>query len=131
MALVVQWLEYLPSKQVARVRFPDDAPFLRDSHGVGGWVGEAWKTYMLWGISSIGRVRRSQRRGTGIETRILHFWCQHDVCGATGLEVAGYESHSKFGHCGLVCTFPSAAFHQSKLPGGKYIAVKMVIFERV
>ena len=24
-----------------------------------------------WGISSIGRVRRSQRRGTGIETRIL------------------------------------------------------------
>ena len=26
----------------------------------------------LWGISSIGRVRRSQRRGTGIETRILH-----------------------------------------------------------
>ena len=25
-----------------------------------------------WGISSIGRVRRSQRRGTGIETRILH-----------------------------------------------------------
>ena len=27
----------------------------------------------VWGISSIGRVRRSQRRGTGIETRILHF----------------------------------------------------------
>ena len=27
----------------------------------------------LRGISSIGRVRRSQRRGTGIETRILHF----------------------------------------------------------
>ena len=26
----------------------------------------------VWGISSIGRVRRSQRRGTGIETRILH-----------------------------------------------------------
>ena len=26
------------------------------------------------GISSIGRVRRSQRRGTGIETPILHFW---------------------------------------------------------
>ena len=26
----------------------------------------------LWGISSIGRVRRLQRRGTGIETRILH-----------------------------------------------------------
>ena len=25
-----------------------------------------------WGISSIGRVRRSQRRGSGIETRILH-----------------------------------------------------------
>ena len=29
--------------------------------------------YISWGISSIGRVRRSQRRGTGIETRILHF----------------------------------------------------------
>ena len=26
-ASLVQWLEYLPSKQVARVRFPDDAPF--------------------------------------------------------------------------------------------------------
>ena len=25
-----------------------------------------------WGISSIGRARRSQRRGTGTETRILH-----------------------------------------------------------
>ena len=28
--------------------------------------------HLTWGISSIGRVRRSQRRGTGIETRILH-----------------------------------------------------------
>ena len=27
-ASLVQWLEFLPSKQVARVRFPDDAPFL-------------------------------------------------------------------------------------------------------
>ena len=27
----------------------------------------------IWGISSIGRVRRSQRRGSGIEARILHF----------------------------------------------------------
>ena len=27
----------------------------------------------LWGISSIGRVRRLQRWGTGIETRILHY----------------------------------------------------------
>ena len=30
---------------------------------------------LQWGISSIGRVRRSQRRGTGIETRILHLFC--------------------------------------------------------
>ena len=30
-------------------------------------------TSVIWGISSIGRVRRSQRRGTGIEARILHF----------------------------------------------------------
>jgi hypothetical protein len=27
-----------------------------------------------WGISSIGRVRALQARGTGIETRILHFF---------------------------------------------------------
>ena len=27
-----------------------------------------------WGISSIGRVRALQARGTGIETRILHLW---------------------------------------------------------
>jgi hypothetical protein len=33
-------------------------------------------TVYSWGISSIGRVRRSQRRGTGIETRILHFTSQ-------------------------------------------------------
>ena len=32
-----------------------------------------------WGISSIGRVRRSQRRGTGIETRILHFYITSTV----------------------------------------------------
>ena len=28
-----------------------------------------------WGISSIGRVRALQARGTGIETRILHLFC--------------------------------------------------------
>ena len=33
----------------------------------------AYRFYAVRGISSIGRVRRSQRRGTGIETRILHF----------------------------------------------------------
>ena len=32
------------------------------------------------GISSIGRVRRSQRRGTGIETRILHCFCISNAC---------------------------------------------------
>ena len=40
----------------------------------------------IWGISSIGRVRRSQRRGSGIETRILHLF-SHEiifiVCSAT------------------------------------------------
>ena len=30
------------------------------------------------GISSIGRVRRSQRRGTGIETRILHAFASQE-----------------------------------------------------
>ncbi len=39
--------------------------------------------YISWGISSIGRVRRSQRRGTGIETRILHF-CMGRAQGAAG-----------------------------------------------
>ena len=35
-----------------------------------------WNIHSQRGISSIGRVRRSQRRGTGIETPILHlsFW---------------------------------------------------------
>ena len=47
------------------------------------------------GISSIGRVRRSQRRGTGIETRIL----QSRPCGAMdsaldfGSSGCGFESH--------------------------------------
>ena len=31
------------------------------------------RTAMLWGISSIGRVRALQARGTGIETPMLHF----------------------------------------------------------
>ena len=35
-------------------------------------VADIW--IKLWGISSIGRVRRSQRRGSGIETRILHIY---------------------------------------------------------
>ena len=33
------------------------------------------------GISSIGRVRRSQRRGTGIKTRILHCFVTYMVMG--------------------------------------------------
>ena len=33
----------------------------------------AWTLRNEWGISSIGRVRALQARGTGIETRILHF----------------------------------------------------------
>ena len=43
------------------------------------------------GISSIGRVRRSQRRGTGIETRILHLFTTqglaYQVNSAIGLVV--------------------------------------------
>ena len=39
-----------------------------------------------WGISSIGRVPRLQRGGTGIDTRILHLyaslakWLRHSLC---------------------------------------------------
>ena len=40
----------------------------------------SFASVMMWGISSIGRVRRLQRRGTGIETRILHF-CNVSVAG--------------------------------------------------
>ena len=46
---------------------------------------------LQWGISSIGRVRRSQRRGTGIETRILHLFC----CGGRGGETC--ESPARAG----------------------------------
>ena len=38
--------------------------------------------HLTWGISSIGRVRRSQRRGTGIETRILHM-CFYSIVVST------------------------------------------------
>ena len=38
---------------------------------------------LVWGISSIGRVRRSQRRGSGIEARILQlFFLVDSECGA-------------------------------------------------
>ena len=33
-----------------------------------------------WGISSIGRARALQARGTEIETRILHNWNMSSVC---------------------------------------------------
>jgi hypothetical protein len=43
--------------------------------GEGSNPSSVMTTFALYtrGISSIGRVRRLQRRGTGIETRILHF----------------------------------------------------------
>ena len=65
-----------------------------------------------WGISSIGRVRALQARGTGIETRILHlFWHMQWQVGrvvkavdskSTGLRPRQFES----GTCRLsVCRF--------------------------
>ena len=44
-----------------------------------GGAGSNPASVIFWGISSIGRVRRSQRRGTGIETRILHFYITSTV----------------------------------------------------
>ena len=73
---------------MARVRFPDDAPFY---HRNPSEVAQRKRVGLItqrsvdrnhpslpfniqtpWGISSIGRVRALQARGTGIETRILH-----------------------------------------------------------
>ena len=45
--------------------------------GVGGWWLRPVQAAQR-GISSIGRVRRSQRRGTGIETRILHAFASQE-----------------------------------------------------
>ena len=42
----------------------------------GWWLGAVGAAQR--GISSIGRVRRSQRRGTGIETRILHAFASQE-----------------------------------------------------
>lgn len=48
----------------------------------------------------------------------------------TGLGVAGYNSYSEFSKHGLICTFPSCVFHESRLPEGRFIAIKLVIFEK-
>ena len=49
----------------------------------------------------------------------------------TGLGIAGYKCQAEFTSAGLVCTFPSCVFHESRIPSeGHYTAVKMVIFER-
>ena len=62
----------------------------------------------LWGISSIGRVRRLQRRGTGIETRILHLFFRTGHRGrvvkavdskSTGLRPRRFESY----RCRFLC----------------------------
>ena len=47
-----------------------------------------------------------------------------------GLGVAGYNSYSEFSKHGLICTFPSCVFHESRLPEGRFIAIKLVIFEK-
>ena len=87
---VAEWSKALDSSSSlhlkAWVRIPPEPCFSKQQGLVAQWI--ARKTSNLkvagssparvallhkpWGISSIGRVRRSQRRGTGIETRILH-----------------------------------------------------------
>ena len=92
------WQRFGLMSRWPRVRAPAGASFGARKYPVNGWMAEWSKALVLgtslsggvgsnptpvtfwaadvmsWGISSIGRVRRSQRRGTGIETRILHFW---------------------------------------------------------
>ena len=81
------WQRFGLMSRWSRVRAPAGASFFGIEKG---WMAEWSKALVLgtslfggvgsnptpvtdlWGISSIGRVRRSQRRGTGIETRILH-----------------------------------------------------------
>ena len=92
------WQRFGLMSRWSRVRAPAGASFFGIEKG---WMAEWSKALVLgtslfggvgsnptpvtdlWGISSIGRVRRSQRRGTGIETRILHF-CMGRAQGAAG-----------------------------------------------
>ena len=64
------------------------------SGGVGSNPTSVSITFCIaWGISSIGRVRRSQRRGTGIETRILHLFGGPRLKGARLVRRGGALDH--------------------------------------
>ena len=70
---VAQWIARLTSNQAVAGSSPARVGFLLRYERGALWrcQGRLLIT-RVWGISSIGRVRRLQRRGTGIETRILH-----------------------------------------------------------
>ena len=76
-ALVAQWIARLTSNQAVAGSSP--ARVVCFWLLVRGFPVRACRTARggacsyEWGISSIGRVRALQARGTGIETRILHF----------------------------------------------------------
>ena len=66
-ASLVQWLEYLPSKQVARVRFPDDAPFLHWDCGrhLRHHVGRHPKTQVHGGLAQSVECALCKREAPG------------------------------------------------------------------
>ena len=53
-----------------RVQLPDGEYFVIANRN--HRISDIFIMRVVWGISSIGRVRALQARGTGIETRILH-----------------------------------------------------------
>jgi hypothetical protein len=72
-ASLVQWLEYLPSKQMAGVRFPDDALFSKPGAGVrvegSGGLGLSIGTHGLVGYDDCFTCSRSPVRSrVGVES---------------------------------------------------------------
>ena len=72
---VAQWIARLTSNQAVAGSSPARVAFwrpVRPGRVAGRGRARPRFAHRAWGISSIGRVRALQARGTGIETRILH-----------------------------------------------------------
>ena len=82
---VAQWIARKTSNLKVAGSSPARVVFAHVILGFDLKVGWAFPL-VSWGISSIGRVPRLQRGGTGIETRILHLyaslakWLRHSLC---------------------------------------------------